>query len=124
MFARAARLCGIPPVRHPMNEKKRRKQRGLALASSGLALALAVIALLDAIGFVHVDGRGWGVTGAAAVLSVGSCWLLLNRVPRAWMGWDPHFVFIPSIATALLLSEMIWAAPEVRMLVLVVWPVV
>src|SRR4051812_28199753 len=107
-----------------MDEKKRRKQRGLALASSGLALALAVVALLDAIGFVHVDTTGWLVTLTVAAATVGGCWLLLSRGAPAWTSWDPHFVFVPSIATALLLSELIWAAPEVRMLVLVVWPVV
>ena len=100
------------------------KQRGFALATSGLALALAVIALLDAIRFVHVSTTGWLVTAGAVVLTVGSAWLLLEVGHDLWVRWDPHFVFVPSIATALLLSEFIWAAPEVRMLVLVVWPVV
>ena len=100
------------------------KQRGFALATSGLALALAVIALLDAIGFVHVGIAGWRVTAAAVILTVGCAWLLLEVGQPLWARWDPHFVFVPSIATALLLSEFIWAAPEVRMLVLVVWPVV
>ncbi|MFL5387012.1 MAG: diguanylate cyclase [Longimicrobiaceae bacterium] len=100
------------------------KQRGFALATSGLALALAVIALLDGVRFVHVSPTAWAVTGVAVVLTVGSAWLLLELAPRFWARWDPHFVFIPLIATALLLSEFVWAAPEVRMLVLVVWPVV
>jgi diguanylate cyclase (GGDEF)-like protein len=100
------------------------KQRGFALASSGLALALAVIALLDAIRFVHVGSTAWMVTIGAVLATVGSAWLLLKFGHALWVGWDPHFVFVPSIATALLLSEFIWAAPEVRMLVLVVWPVV
>jgi len=100
------------------------KQRGFALASSGLAVALAVIALLDAIRFVHVSALAWMVTIGTVALTVGSAWLLLKVGHRLWVGWDPHFVFVPSIATALLLSEFIWAAPEVRMLVLVVWPVV
>jgi len=100
------------------------KQRGFALATSGLALALAVIALLDAVRFVHVETTAWVVTGLAVVLTVGTAWLLLRFAPRLWTKWDPHFVFVPSIATALLLSEFVWAAPEVRMLVLVVWPVV
>jgi diguanylate cyclase (GGDEF)-like protein len=100
------------------------KQRGFALATSGLALALAVIALLDAIRFVHVGTFAWMVTAGAVIVTVGSAWLLLEVGQGLWARWDPHFVFVPSIATALLLSEFIWAAPEVRMLVLVVWPVV
>jgi diguanylate cyclase (GGDEF)-like protein len=107
-----------------MDVKLGPKQRGFALATSGLALALAVVALLDAIRFVHVGTTAWMVTAAAVVLSVGSAWLLLHFGQRLWTAWDPHFVFVPSIATAFLLSELIWAAPEVRMLVLVVWPVV
>src|SRR5215218_2430445 len=107
-----------------MNVKLGPKQRGFALATGGLALALAVIALLDAIRFVHVGTAEWSVTAGAIVLTVGSAWLLLELGQGLWTKWDPHFVFVPSIATALLLSEFIWAAPEVRMLVLVVWPVV
>jgi diguanylate cyclase (GGDEF)-like protein len=107
-----------------MDPKQLRKRRGLALATSGLALALAVVALLDGVRFVHVTAGGWLVTALSVPLTVGVSWLLLQFFPRAWRGWDPHFVFVPSIATALLLSELIWAAPEVRMLVLVVWPVV
>jgi diguanylate cyclase (GGDEF)-like protein len=112
------------PARVAMEVKLGPKQRGFALATSGLALALAVIALLEAIGFVHVGLAGWRVTAGAVVLTVGSAWLLLELAQPFWARWDPHFVFLPSIATALLLSELIWAAPEVRMLVLVVWPVV
>src|SRR5215218_8048024 len=107
-----------------MNVKLGPKQRGFALATGGLALALAVIALLDAIRFVHVGTAEWSVTAGAIVVTVGSAWLLLELGQGLWTKWDPHFVFVPSIATALLLSEFIWAAPEVRMLVLVVWPVV
>ena len=107
-----------------MDVKLAPKQRGFALATSGLALALAVIALLDAVRFVHVGTTAWLVTVAAVVVTVGSAWLLLELGRGLWTRWDPHFVFVPSIATALLLSEFIWAAPEVRMLVLVVWPVV
>jgi diguanylate cyclase (GGDEF)-like protein len=107
-----------------MDVKLGPKQRGFALATSGLALALAVIALLDAIRFVHVGNGTWMVTIGAVVVTVGSAWLLLEVGHALWVKWDPHFVFVPSIATALLLSEFIWAAPEVRMLVLVVWPVV
>jgi diguanylate cyclase (GGDEF)-like protein len=107
-----------------MDVKLAPKQRGFALATSGLALALAVIALLDAIQFVHVSPAAWMVTVGAVVATVGGAWLALELGHGLWGRWDPHFVFVPSIATALLLSEFIWAAPEVRMLVLVVWPVV
>ena len=107
-----------------MDVKLGPKQRGFALATSGLAVALGVIALLDAVSFVHVETRAWAVTAAAVALTVGSAWALLQFGSRLWSRWDPHFVFVSSIATALLLSEFVWAAPEVRMLVLVVWPVV
>jgi diguanylate cyclase (GGDEF)-like protein len=107
-----------------MDVKLGPKQRGFALATSGLAVALAVIALLDAVEFVHVETTAWAVTAAAVALTVGSAWAMLELAPGLWAKWDPHFVFVPSIATALLLTEFVWAAPEVRMLVLVVWPVV
>jgi diguanylate cyclase (GGDEF)-like protein len=107
-----------------MDVKLAPKQRGFALATSGLALAIAMIALLDAINFVHVGVAGWLVTVGTVAVTVGSAWLALELGRGLWSRWDPHFVFVPAIATALLLSEFIWAAPEVRMLVLVVWPVV
>ena len=102
----------------------KQKQRGLALATTGLAVAVGVLVLLNAIWFVEITPREWVVTFAACVATVGGAWLLLRLGPALWRGWDPHFVLVPSIAVAFLLSEFVWAAPETRLLVLVVWPVV
>ncbi|HEX5871722.1 MAG TPA: GGDEF domain-containing protein [Longimicrobium sp.] len=100
------------------------KQRGLALATIGLAVAVGVLVLLDTIWFVEITARQWVVTFATCAATVGGAWLLLQRGARLWRGWDPHFVLVPSIAVAILLSEFVWVAPETRLLVLVVWPVV
>lgn len=102
----------------------KQKQRGLALATTGLGVAMGVLALLNAIWFVEITANEWVVTTAACIASVGGSWLLLQRAPALWRAWDPHFVLVPSIAVAMLLSEFVWAAPEVRHPVLVVWPVV
>ena len=107
-----------------MDPRRRQKQHGLALATSGLALAMAVIALLDAMDFAHVGGDEWILLAGAATAVLGTVWGLLERGGRVWHRHDPHFVFVPSLGTALLLSVMIRTVPEVRMLVLVVWPVV
>lgn len=62
------------------------KQRGLALGTSGLALAVAVIALLNAIWFVEVTAQEWSVIAAACALTVGGSWVLLQAAPRLWSG--------------------------------------
>lgn len=105
-----------------MNMKQ--KQRGFALATIGLAVAVGVLLLLNTIWFVEISGWEWGVTFATCAATIGSAWVLLQLGSRLWRRWDPHFVLIPSIAVALLLSEFVWVAPETRLLVLVVWPVV
>jgi diguanylate cyclase (GGDEF)-like protein len=102
----------------------KQKQRGLALATTGLGVAVGVLMLLNAIWFVEITPREWVVTFAACCVTVGGAWLLLHYAPGMWRGWDPHFVLVPSIAVALLLSELIWTAPETRLMVLAVWPVV
>ncbi|HYH79576.1 MAG TPA: GGDEF domain-containing protein [Longimicrobium sp.] len=108
-----------------MHDSRRKpKQRGLALATTGLALAVALLAALAGIGFVEVTRGEWVATVATTAAATGVCWLLLHAAPAAWKGWDPHFVFVPSLAVAAILAELIWAAPEIRTLVLVVWPVV
>lgn len=102
----------------------KQKQRGLALATTGLGVAVGVLALLNAIWFVEITSREWVVTFAACCVTVGGSWLLLQAAPGVWRGWDPHFVLVPSLGVIVLLSEFVWAAPEVRHPVLVVWPVV
>jgi len=108
----------------PDRIRRTAKQRGLALASTGLALAVALLAALAAIGFVRITRGEWVATVGTVAGATGACWLLLRGAPRLWQRWDPHFVFVPSLAVAAVLSELIWAAPEIRTLVLVVWPVV
>lgn len=120
---RAARAFFIYP-RGIRDLDTKQKQRGLALATTGLAVAVGVLVLLDAIWFVEITPREWVVTFATCLTTVGGAWLLLQLGTRLWRAWDPHFVLVPSIAVALLLSEFVWAAPETRLLVLVVWPVV
>jgi diguanylate cyclase (GGDEF)-like protein len=107
-----------------MDQDRRQKQHGLALATSGLAVALTVIAMLDAMEYARIATTEWALLVAAAAVVLGSVWVLLERGGQLWRGWDPHFVLVPSLATALLLSAMVRTAPEVRMLVLLVWPVV
>jgi diguanylate cyclase (GGDEF)-like protein len=102
----------------------KQKQRGFALATTGLAVAVGVLVLLNAVWFVDITPREWVVTCSTCALTVGGAWLLLQLAPGAWRGWDPHFVLVPSVAVAALLAEFVWVAPETRLLVLVVWPVV
>lgn len=100
------------------------KQRGLALATGGLAVAIGVVALLSALHFARVTPREWAVTAVVCCVTVGGPWLLLRRGTRLWAAWDPHFVLVPTLAVTLLLSVLAWAAAEARLMVLVVWPVV
>ncbi|HEX8359476.1 MAG TPA: GGDEF domain-containing protein [Longimicrobium sp.] len=99
------------------------KRQGLALATSGLLLALAVIAVLHGIHFTEVTAREWTALATVAVGLLGATWAILEHA-TFWRAWDPHFVLVPSVAVVVLLSLMISVAPETRTLVLGVWPVV
>ncbi len=99
------------------------KRQGLALATSGLVLALAVIAVLGGIHFTEVTAREWTALALVTVAVLGTTWLILEHC-AFWHEWDPHFVQVPSVAVVVLLSFMIGVAPEARTLVLGVWPVV
>ncbi|HET6763094.1 MAG TPA: GGDEF domain-containing protein [Longimicrobiaceae bacterium] len=100
------------------------KQRGLFLASTGLALALCLLALLSAIGFVTITWRQWALTAGTVAVAIGTVWTVLRFAPGLWRRSDPHFVVVPSILVICVLTELIWVAPEIRTLILVVWPVV
>jgi len=108
----------------PMPRRNQPKHQGLALASSGLVLAFALIAALDAIHFAEVTPREWIVLAAAYAVLLGSAWGLLKLGGRLWRGWDPHFVVVPTMTTMGLLSTMVFVAHEARTLILGVWPVV
>ncbi|CAA9294685.1 MAG: hypothetical protein AVDCRST_MAG68-1749 [uncultured Gemmatimonadetes bacterium] len=64
------------------------KRQGLALASSGLVLALAVIEILNAIHFTEVTAREWAALSAAAACVLGALWAILER-GDFWRAWDP-----------------------------------
>lgn len=107
-----------------MTPTRKPKRQGLALASSGLVLALVIIGTLDIIQFADVTNGEWAVlTGVTATL-LGALWGLLELGERLWHDWDPHFVKVPSVAAMILLTLLVAVAPEARTLVLGVWPVV
>jgi diguanylate cyclase (GGDEF)-like protein len=99
------------------------KRQGLALASSGLLLALMVVEVLNGIRFTEVTAWEWVALSGVALGVLGVTWVILEH-GRFWRAWDPHFVLVPSMAVIVLLSFMIGVAPEARTLVLGVWPVV
>jgi diguanylate cyclase (GGDEF)-like protein len=100
------------------------KRQGLKLATSGLVLAVGITVLLDAIHFTEVTPREWIVLVAATAGLLGTVWGLLEVGGHLWHGRDPHFVLTPAVAVMILSCVLIRIAPESRMLVLGIWPVV
>jgi diguanylate cyclase (GGDEF)-like protein len=102
-------------------EKRRAKENGILLATSGLLLVLAValglrLARLTEFGFVH-----WGGALALTLAVQGALWMVPRRGWDARLTWDPHYIYVPMLAAALLLNVYLSLIPTARFIILLVW---
>lgn len=105
----------------PAQEQRRLKARGVVIATGGHLLALSLVFLLDLMGASEIDRSLWRWSVAAMIGVQG---LLLVVADRGWdeaMRWDPHFLRLPILASAVLFALYIVVAPESRYLMLMAW---
>ncbi|MGH7480582.1 MAG: hypothetical protein ACRELV_00375, partial [Longimicrobiales bacterium] len=80
------------------------KKKGVLLASAGLLLGLGVVAGMKLAG---VSGIGWGqwvLLLFATVAVQGALWLIVETGVHERLRSDPRFIYLPTVAAALLLN--------------------
>lgn len=97
------------------------KKRGIALATAGFGLALAVELLLDAVGLTDLDLAAWVGAVALTLALQALLWLIPHRGWDARLTWDPHYVYLPLAVAAVLLNLYGYLVPEARVLLLMAW---
>lgn len=99
-------------------DKRRIKERGVLLASGGLLLALG-------LGSLGLEARtafprlllALGITVALQ----GTLWMIARLGWDERLRWDPHYLYVPMMAAALLMNFYIYLAPSLRMVLLMGW---
>lgn len=104
-----------------LTDRQRIKQRGILVATAGLVLGLVGTGLLNYFGFHAITLPRFLIgLGATAVLEC----VLLVAVRKGWdarIAWDEHFVYVPTIVFALLLSLYMYLAPSMHLALLMAW---
>lgn len=102
-------------------ERRRRKKRGIVLATGGLVFALAVGLLFDLVGVAEVSLEWWVALLLATLGVQGALWLVPHRGLDERLAWDPHYIYVPMFAAALLLGSYVYLVPAARYLILMGW---
>ena len=103
------------------SQKRRIKVRGVALASGGLALALALILGVKALGLTEISYTQWLVVAGLTLAVQGA---MVVAAARGWdegLTFDPHFLYVPLLGAMLLLTVYMFVAPEMRFIILLGW---
>lgn len=103
-------------------ERRKAKEHGVVLATGGLLFALAVAHFLRWAGEATFSTGLWTGALVVTVVAQGALW----TIPRVgWdeslEAWDPHFVLLPMVVAALLLSAYVYVVPEAHALILMGW---
>jgi diguanylate cyclase len=117
----------VPHASDPAARPRRARlarQRGVLLASGGLALALLVAAAGGLMGVASTTSSQWLLAAGVTAVAQGALFLMARHGYERHLGWDPHFVLVPVVYAALLLSLYVYIAPELRLLVLMGWSVI
>ena len=103
-------------------ERSRRKRKSIIRAAEGFFLLLAVILPLSILNAVELSIDDW-ISAVAACTMVWSTMLLIivTKADRFLVFFDPHFLVIPALGAALLISYFAYLMPDLRMLVLGGW---
>jgi diguanylate cyclase (GGDEF)-like protein len=105
----------------PPLEKRRVKQHGILLATSGLVLVLVVTLVLRAAGLTLYRMSHWLAALAATLAVQGGLWLAARTGWAERLEWDPHFIYLPMLLASVQLNGYIALVPEGRHLILFVW---
>jgi diguanylate cyclase (GGDEF)-like protein len=105
-------------------ERRRRRKRGIVLATGGLLLAMAVGLALRLLGISTLHYGHWLAAVTITLVVQSLLWLIPHFGWDEHLRWDPHYVLLPTLAAACLLDLYVALAPDSRMRVLMVWFVV
>lgn len=97
------------------------KRRGVLLATAGLLFALAVGFGLRFLEVTQIDVRTWSLAALFTLAVQFALWLVPARGWDARLGWDPHYIYLPMTAAALLLTLYVFLMPGARVLLLMAW---
>lgn len=97
------------------------KKRGIVLATTGLALALAVAFVLDRLQLTDLDLTAWAGALALTLALQAVLWLVPHLDWDEGLTWDPHYVYLPLTVAAFLLNLYGYVVPEARVLLLMAW---
>lgn len=103
------------------SRKIRIKVRGVALATVGLGLALALMPGLRALGLTDVASSRWLLAVLVTSVVQGGMLLIAFRGWDARLTWDPHFLYVPLLGAMLLLAFYMFLIPELRFIILLGW---
>lgn len=102
-------------------DKRGRQKRGVVLAAGGLLLALLVGLAVRELGLTAFTFRHWLVLLGLTLGLEGLLWFLAHWGWSERMRWDQHYIYLPTLVAAFLLSLYTYVAPELRVIVLMVW---
>jgi len=94
------------------------------MATVGLSLALLIMAIASLTGVASTTPEQWLLAVLATAVAQAALFLMARSGYELHLRWDPHFVLVPVVYAALLLSLYIYVAPELRLLVLMAWGVI
>jgi hypothetical protein len=108
------------PQRTPAQLRAIKKQ-GVAWASAGLGLALAVALVLRLLGAAQFQLATWLVAVGITTIVQTVLWLIPHMGWDARLSWDRRYVVMPMLAAAALLAFYVYLAPQGRHLLLIGW---
>lgn len=102
-------------------DQQRHKERGIALATTGLLLALCVLLALRLLGLTNMNPGEWALAATVTLVVQAALWLGARFGVDRFLRWDPHYLLLPTLAAAGLLTLYIHYAVEARVLFLMAW---
>jgi len=111
-------------VAHGTKDPRSAKRRGVLRAAAGFLLPFLAGFPFVVSGAIRVSWGEW-LFALSAVLAVWSLlWCVLLLGWDNWLRFDPHFLLVPSAASATLLWLFVYMFPDIRFAVLQGWLVV
>jgi diguanylate cyclase (GGDEF)-like protein len=102
-------------------EKRRLTQRGVALATVGLLLTALAGFVLRPVGFTAARYTDFATAVALTIAVQAAVWLVVHLGWNRYLAWDRHYIYLPMLAAAGLLSYYTYVVPEGRVLILMIW---
>ena len=109
------------PAEGRPDEKRRAKELGVLLATSGLLLVSVMALILRGVGLTEFNLRHWWLSLLMTTSIQALMWMVPHRGWDTRLRWDPHFIYVPMAAAALQLNVYVLVVPQARHLLLLIW---